>query len=214
MKKCIGYIRVSSNGQTNGDGLKRQKDSIQEYCKTHKFDLVEVYSDEGVSGTLLYREGLQEVLESPVHTVIIEKLDRLGRDLIVSENIIKTIQDKGKNLISTKEGKDLLDENPSRVMIRQILSSVSQYEKSVIVERLRVARERIKKEIGKCEGRKSIKEISPETLKRIKQLRRKPRLGKKLSYKVIAETMNTEGFSTTFNKTFTPDNVRMICKRF
>ena len=61
MKKCIGYIRVSSNGQTNGDGLKRQKESIKDYCKTHKLNLVDIYSDEGVSGTILYREGLQKV---------------------------------------------------------------------------------------------------------------------------------------------------------
>jgi DNA invertase Pin-like site-specific DNA recombinase len=48
-----------------------------------------------------------------------------------------------------------LDDTPTAVMIRQILGSVSQFKKAMIVAKLKGARERKKAETGKCGGRKS-----------------------------------------------------------
>jgi DNA invertase Pin-like site-specific DNA recombinase len=58
----------------------------------------------------------------------------------------------------------LLDETPTAVLIRQVLSAVAQFEKQALVAKLRKARERKKAETGKCGGRKSVAEASPETV--------------------------------------------------
>jgi len=47
-------------------------------------------------------------------------------------------------------------------MIRQILESLSQFEKAMLVAKLKGARERKKPITGKCGGRRSYAERSPE----------------------------------------------------
>jgi DNA invertase Pin-like site-specific DNA recombinase len=76
------------------------------------------------------------------------------------------------------------DEDPTRVLIRQVLGAVSQFEKSVIVAKLRAARMRQRRATGRCEGRKSYGEHPGEeaVLHRIRQLHRKPRGCRRLSY--------------------------------
>lgn len=46
------------------------------------------------------------------------------------------------------------DDDPTRTLIRQVLGAIAQFEKSVIVLKLRAARERVRKSKGRCEGRK------------------------------------------------------------
>jgi hypothetical protein len=59
-----------------------------------------------------------------------------------------------------------------------------------------VARKRKKAKFGKCEGRKSYKEAAPDTVTRIKILRRKPKGKKRRTYKEIAELLNLEKIPT------------------
>jgi DNA invertase Pin-like site-specific DNA recombinase len=49
---------------------------------------------------------------------------------------------------------DLLQNDASRIMMRQIFGAVAQYEKAMIVGKLRGARQRVKAKTGRCEGRK------------------------------------------------------------
>jgi len=79
----------------------------------------------------------------------------LGRDLMVQEVILNDCKKHGITVL-TADGQILTDENeddPTRILIRQVLGSVSQFEKSCIVQKLRAARNRIRKEKGKCEVR-------------------------------------------------------------
>lgn len=211
MKQVIGYIRVSSNGQVeNGSGLDRQREHIETYCQRNGWNLVEVVEDRGISGTLYDREGLDRVFNHPVKSVIVEGLDRLCRDLLVSEKIIYELKQKGIELVSIKEGRELLDNNPSRVLIRQMMSSIYQFEKSNLVERLRVSRERIRKETGKCEGSKSIKEVSPEIYKEMKQLRRNRKGTGRRTYEEISQILNDKGYRTRRGFLFTGKNIQRI----
>jgi DNA invertase Pin-like site-specific DNA recombinase len=209
-----GYLRVSSKGQVEGSGLDRQETNIKSFCKSSKLPLDDFFSDNGVSGTTEDRDGLTRLLitANEGDIVVFEKLDRLARDLMVQETIIKQFQSKGVILKSVKDGEDLLDDKPERIMIRQILGAVYQYDKSQIVEKLRVSRERIRQDKGKCEGRKSTKEKNPELFSLIKRLHRKPRQGKRLSYSQISDRLNRMGMTTLTGKLFTRNNVYEILK--
>ncbi|MGD0948695.1 MAG: hypothetical protein ABSA52_14875 [Candidatus Binatia bacterium] len=73
-------------------------------------------------------------------------------------------------------------DDATRVLIRQVLGAVAQFEKSVIVAKLKAARIRKRRETGRCEGRKPFgtKPREAETLALIRKLSRKPRGGKAL----------------------------------
>jgi DNA invertase Pin-like site-specific DNA recombinase len=75
---------------------------------------------------------LQETVKETGGTVIIEKLDRLARDLMVSESILVDFQRKGVTVVSVAEP-DLCSSEPTRILMRQMMSAFAQYEKSMIV---------------------------------------------------------------------------------
>ncbi|MEW5735018.1 MAG: recombinase family protein [Thermodesulfobacteriota bacterium] len=218
MTGAFAYLRVSGKGQVNGDGFTRQRKAIEDYAKANRIEIVRYYRDEGVSGTLENRPALAEMmvdLEANGHgikTVIVEKMDRIARDLMIQESIIQDFRESGISLISALEGADLLDNDPTRKLVRQVLGAIAEYEKSMLVQKLRVARQRKKGKGGKCEGRKSYAEAAPETVERIKQLRRKPKGGTQKSFREIAELLNGEGVATRNGQPWTLQTVRNALK--
>ena len=214
MEKAFGYIRVSGKGQIKGDGITRQENKLHDYASANNIELTKIYYEKGVSGTLADRPILAELivdLENNGHgikTVIVEKLDRLARDLMIQETIIRDFKEFGCNLISAHEGADLLDNDPTRKLVRQILGAISEYEKSMLVQKLRVARQRCKAKLGKCEGRKSYKEIAPDIVSQIKRLRRKPKGRRRNSYKEIADQLNLECVKTLNGQSWNLQTVR------
>ena len=64
-------------------------------------------------------------------------------------------------------------DNPTATMVRQILGSVSQFEKTSLVMKLRKARDAKRKATGRCEGRKPYRELVPEAVALAKKLRHK-----------------------------------------
>jgi len=218
--KAFGYIRVSGSGQVNGGGFDRQLNNIHKYAKDNSIDVVEVFQEEGVSGTLENRPALARLmvnLEQNGHgitTVIIEKLDRLARDLMVQEAIIRDLKSRGFDLVSTTEGPDLLADDPSRKLIRQVFGSIAEYEKSMLVQKLKASRERIKATTGKCEGRKGYHdtEEGQAIVRRIRALRRKHPHRKRRTWQQIADILNAEGVSTMEGRTWTLQRVQQTAK--
>jgi DNA invertase Pin-like site-specific DNA recombinase len=157
--KAFGYLRVSGKGQAadGKDGYTRQRAAITEHCAKNDIKIMQWFSDD-ISGTneLADRPGLQDLLvalmSNGIKTIVIEGLHRLARDLMVQETIIADLTKKGFVLICT-QGLSI-DEDPTRKFIRQVLGAVSEYEKTLIVLKLRAARQRMRVKTGKCEGRK------------------------------------------------------------
>ncbi|HEY7306268.1 MAG TPA: recombinase family protein [Bryobacteraceae bacterium] len=195
MIKAFAYLRVSGKGQVEGDGFARQRKAIREYAAAHGIKIVREFKEEGVSGTkeLDNRPALLELmgalLSNGTKLVLVEKLDRLARDLMVQETLIGEMRKNGFELISVAEP-DLLQDDPSRKLMRQIFGAISEYEKTMIVLKLRGARNRIRQKAGKCEGAKRYGELPGETaaLERMKQLRKEG-----LGFDRIAAALNTEG---------------------
>ena len=83
---------------------------------------------------------------------------------------------KGSKLISVSSPDSFIEDTPTSTMIRQVLGVISQFEKSNLVQKLRVARERKSKlnkskgiiarnGTGKCAGKKRLSETNPELTK-------------------------------------------------
>ena len=208
MKKAYGYLRVSGQGQVDGDGPIRQEKAILDYAAANDIAIEYIFREEGVSGTLEQRPALARLLVDleenghGIQTVIIERMDRLARDLMVQEAIIADLQKKGFDLISVTEGADLLSEDPTRKLVRQVLGAISEYDKTMVVLKLRAARERKRIKTGKCEGRKSYTEVMPEVIREIRRLRRKGKGKKQRTYQMVAEELNSQGCKTMTGKAF------------
>lgn len=202
MTKAFAYLRVSGKGQVDGDGFTRQLEAIRRYAAEHDIKIARVYRDEGVSGTkdLENRPAFVEMMTA-LHSngtklVLVEKLDRLARDLMVQETIIGDLRKNGFELVSVMEP-DLLQDDPSRKLMRQIFGAIAEYEKTMIVLKLRGARARSRAKNGRCEGRKPFGYFAGEAaaLARIKALR-----GEGLGFDRIAARLNEEKISTRTGK--------------
>ena len=164
MTNAVAYLRVSGKAQVHGDGFPRQRATVERFARAKRLTLVGEFRDEGVKGAtdLEHREGLATLLDTiesdGVRTVLVERADRLARDLMVSEIILGQFRDLGVRVITADSGVDLTvsDEDPTRTLIRQVLGAVAQFEKSVIVLKLRAARDRVRKSNGRCEGRSTV----------------------------------------------------------
>jgi DNA invertase Pin-like site-specific DNA recombinase len=213
--KAFGYIRVSGKGQLDGDGFARQRTAIKTYAERQGIKIAEWFEERGVSGTkeMEDRPALQEMLvallSNGVRTVIIEKLDRLARDLMVQEAIIRDFKQKGFEIISVAEP-DLCSDDPSRKLMRQMFGAIAEYEKTMIVAKLKAARQRVKAKTGKCEGRKFFGETETEqaTISRMKELAKQ-----KLNYTQIANALNVEGLKTQTGSKWFPATVSRTLAR-
>jgi DNA invertase Pin-like site-specific DNA recombinase len=213
--KAFAYLRVSGRGQIDGDGFPRQSAAILQYAAANGIEIVEEFRENGVSGTkeLDDRPALAELFvaleENGIKTVLIEKLDRLARYLMVQETIIADIQKRGFVLISAYEP-DLCSDDPTRTLMRQIMGAIAEYDRVMVVQKLRAARQRKKARHGKGEGRHAFGEKLSErrTLEEIREWRTAG-----ASAKHIAEALNNGGWKSRSGKPWRGTTVAKIIRR-
>lgn len=110
MKKAIGYCRVSTDNQVGEDkfGLASQKEQITEYAKTHGYEIMEWFMDEGVSGASDERPAFDRIIygditNPPYETVIVAKNDRVARDINIYFYYKMMLKKKDIQLVSISE---------------------------------------------------------------------------------------------------------------
>jgi len=198
MTRAFGYVRVSGDSQIDGDGFPRQVAAIKAYAKQHDIRLVKVFREEGITGTRetmdrpAWAEMLLALHGNGVRTIIIERLDRLARDLMIQEKTITDLQKDGFTLVSVQEP-DLMSSDPARIAFRQMMGVFAEYDKSQIVLKLRGARLRKRAKEGRCEGRKpyGYYDGEPEVIAHLKALRVTG-----MGFDRIAAQLNAEGLKT------------------
>jgi DNA invertase Pin-like site-specific DNA recombinase len=219
--EAVTYLRVSGRGQVDGDGFPRQRAAVERFAKAQGFRIVDEYRDEGVSGTneLADRPALARMIDrlesNGVRIVLVERADRLARDLVVGELILDELRRAGVRVIAADGTELTADGDPTRTLIRQVLGAVAEYDKTVSVAKLRAARDRMRRREGRCEGRKPFGYRPSErvALDRIRDLRRKPRGGERPSFAAVASLLNAEGVPTRTGKPWAPETVRRIVRR-
>jgi DNA invertase Pin-like site-specific DNA recombinase len=144
-RKAIGYVRVSTQEQVSGFGLDVQDQALRTYCRQHELRLVDVARDEGQSGSngLDTRAGLAEALalleRGEAEVLVVYRLDRLARDLLLQETLMARLRQHGAEVLSVSEP-DVDSDDPTRVLVRQVLGAISQYERAVIRGRMMAGR--------------------------------------------------------------------------
>ncbi len=221
-KQAVAYCRVSSTGQQkNGTGLDRQEEIITDYAKQAGYELIHVYR-ETMTGTdtdrPVFTQMLADMLSNSCRVVIVERLDRLARDLGVQLQLVGLFCSKGLTLISADTQQDVtaaFSGDPMLKAMIQVQGVFAELDKSMLVAKLRKARQAKKAKTGRCEGRKpfGFYEGEDKTLKRIKQLHRKPRGEKRLGPYQIARILNEEAYSTRSGALWHGSHITAILKR-
>lgn len=225
----FSYIRVSGLGQADKDGPERQRIAIKDFCAKHKLDDLNEFS-ESISGTIeaMDRPAFADLIikanifnQSPHDTlhirgIVVENMDRLARDVMVSELLFRECRKFGIQVFCANTG-ELVDVatnegDPTRKMMRQILGAIAEWEKTMIVRKLGSARKRHRLNAGRCEGRKPYG-FTPEErniIALIKSMRTANDIVPAMTWDMIAFELNRRGFKTRENKKWTRGHVYSI----
>jgi DNA invertase Pin-like site-specific DNA recombinase len=201
--KAVGYVRTSSaaNVGREKDSEPRQRRAIEHFAKSAGYHIVDWFNDPAVSGAdpIESRPGFAALLNrvegNGVRVVVVEDASRFARDLMAQELGLGLLVKLGMRVL-TANGDDLtVTDDHMKVAMRQIAGTFAQLEKARLVAKLKAARDRKREAMGKCEGRKSYAEATPETVALAKELHRNG-----LSYRKIAAELAAKGHLTRNGK--------------
>lgn len=124
-----GYKRVSTTGQAkDGNSLQDQENKLRENGAT------EIYCD-AFTGTKTDRPELNKLVAKVKSgdTIVVTKIDRLGRSLSQTSELITKLLDKGVTINILNLG--ILSNDSVNTLLRNVLLSFAQFERDMIIER-------------------------------------------------------------------------------
>jgi DNA invertase Pin-like site-specific DNA recombinase len=129
------YIRSSTTRQSTAS----QRIEVMEYCSRRGWADLKLYNDK-CSGGKASRPGLDQMLQDirrgRLKTVVVWKLDRLGRSLTQMALILEEMSNHGVALIVTSQGIDTSNTNPAGKLQLNVLMAVAEFERGIIRERV------------------------------------------------------------------------------
>jgi site-specific DNA recombinase len=141
MNKAIGYIRVSTEQQADeGVSLAAQKAKIEAWCLVNGYELAEVYTDAGISGSKMdKRQGLKDALTAVKKgdALVVYSLSRLARSTKDTLVIAEQLEAKKADLVSLSEKLDTT--TAAGRMMFKMLAVLADFERDLVAERTKSA---------------------------------------------------------------------------
>jgi DNA invertase Pin-like site-specific DNA recombinase len=203
-------MRTSSLTNKDGDSKHRQKSSIMKWVKSNGYTVSGEYFDivSGKTDTMDRSEFLRMIHDSEtmnIKTLVFSDQSRLSRDIVVQEQTYRLLSSRGYKLISSENQNSFIEDTSTNHLLRQIMGSFCEFDRSSTVSKLRDSRIRkresnrdkgivTRNRIGKCEGRRRVLEIHEELGSLVLKLRRKG-----LSLRKISSLLKDEyGYKVSF----------------
>ncbi len=131
------YARVST--ANNGQSPEMQLRELRDYCQRRGFEIVDEYTDNGVSGTKERRPQLDRLVADAhrrrFDVVAVWKFDRFARSVSHLLRALETFNALGVAFISLSEQMDTT--TPTGKMVFTVLGAVAELERSLIAERVK-----------------------------------------------------------------------------
>ena len=141
INKAVIYCRVSSPKQVKeGHGLQSQETRCREYAKHKGYEVIEVFKDEGITGKLLDRPNIQNMLtflkqhKRERFIVIIDDISRLARDIETHIKLRSSITEAGGKLESPSI--EFGEDSDSR-LVEHLLASVAAHQREKNTEQVK-----------------------------------------------------------------------------
>lgn len=133
-KFIAAYLRVSTDRQSTAS----QRPEIDNWLAVNSGKSEVQRFEDSASGRTFERPGwkaLQAALEGgQVSTLVVWRVDRLGRTAAGLTRLFALLADKGVNLVSIKDGLDLV--TPAGRLMANVLASVAEFENEIRRERI------------------------------------------------------------------------------
>lgn len=179
MSKIIGYCRVSTKGQLEGNSIEEQRKSIIERYSNAEI-VEESYS--GAKERKIFNDVLSSLDEGD--TLVVTKLDRFCRSTKEGLEYIDKLINKGVKIHILNMG--LIEDTPMGRLIVTNLLAFAEFERAMIIERTQSGKAIAKQKKGFKEGRPK-----KHTIKQIDNaLSMLTVNGGKYSYTEVAEITN------------------------
>ncbi|HFE0724932.1 TPA: recombinase family protein [Streptococcus agalactiae] len=152
--KVAIYVRVSTTNQAEeGYSIEEQKDKLKSYCNIKDWNVFNVYTDGGFSGSNTERPALEQLIKDAkkkkFDTVLVYKLDRLSRSQKDTLYLIEDIfLENNIDFVSLLENFDT--STPFGKAMVGILSVFAQLEREQIKERMQLGK------LGRAKAGKSM----------------------------------------------------------
>lgn len=156
-KRVACYARVSTADQSTG--LESQLRVLKQYCESNNIVNPEFFADEGISGTKASRPALDRMMAAvendEISAVVVYSFSRFARSTTHLLQALQVFKRKGVHFISLTEK---IDTNSAvGLAIFSILAAISQLERDLIADRVRVGLSNVRAK-GKLIGRKKMRD--------------------------------------------------------
>lgn len=137
-KRCVIYVRVSTEMQVDGFSLDGQRSTLKRFAEREGLIVENTYEDAGKSGKSIEgRPAFTKMLNDienglKIDYVLVYKLSRFERNAADILNSLELLQSYDVNLLATEEGID--SSQTSGKLLISVLSAVSEIERENILE--------------------------------------------------------------------------------
>lgn len=216
------YARVSTEMQAvDGFSTDAQVETLTQHCKHQGYDIYNVYIDRGLSGSNVSKRPalltmLEDAKQQKFDKIFVWKLSRLARNTRDLLGIVEDLQKYNIDFHSLSENFQI--NNSTGMFMMQMLSAVSEYEKNIIVDQVKLgqAQRAIQgfsngaRVLGYDKPRKprepiKVNEYEAEIIKQIFNLYERGN-----GLRSIANTLNKQGRRTKRDNAFSTDAVKRI----
>lgn len=165
------YVRVSTDGQT----VANQENELRAVAEAKGWEVVEVYSDVGISGAKgradrpALDKALREAIQRRYDVLAAWGVDRLGRSLQDLIHTLSDLQHAGCDLYLHTQAIDT--RTPSGRAMFQMLGVFAEFERSMIVERVKAGIKRAKRQGTKSGNPIGRPKVGVEVERKVKLLR-------------------------------------------
>lgn len=219
------YMRLSTDEDKQSNSFEVQHKVITEYAKENNLEpILKTFKDTKSGAKLEQRQGLMEMLNTIKSNdkVIVNKIDRLSRDVLQMGWIRTELARKGCELVIIDSKNDTND--PMANLMEQIVTAFADYERQMIKSRIQATMDLKKSKGHKLGGYApygyDTEEDSEGTLvlvkndleqKVIQSIKRYKAKG--MSLGAIAKRLNERGITTKNGKEFQSMQVKRILDR-